>query len=187
MPVRVPGPARAVDDGDGVQFLDRDDLLRAARPDPCHRMPGEPAADLGRRVLLSGIERCRHLGVQGRCDGEGLRGVDHHLREARRPQTALPRPARDPQPFPGDRVRPVDPCRVRLRGQVTDRRDLAVAVELDELGNRRVAEVVVIGARAIGFDVPARIRAVPAEKCHTALHTRLPHLCERQVRSAYRR
>ena len=176
VPVRITRTAGLVRDRDGLQLLHRHNLSRVPRPDPGDRVLGEPASDLRRRILLRDVEHVGDLRVQGGGDGEGLRGVDHHLREPGRTPHALARAARGSHRCAADRVRPVHPRGVLRRVERPCLDDLTRGVGDGELRERGAAlQVVLVGGRPVRLQVSARGRADTAKQNHTALHPGPPH------------
>lgn len=127
---------------------------------------GDPADDLDGSLVLSGIQRGRHLGMECCCQGPGLRAVDGDLDEPQRVRVFA-----DPTLLMlGVNVDPGDPLLVGLavhrigildavRSRCEPGRDAAA-----------LAEVVVVGARSVAFDVgPGSLRCTAVE-----LHPAMP-------------
>ena len=85
MAVRVAGPARVMPHHRSLELLDRNLHLPTSRTDPGGGVLGQPADDLGRRLVLGGVVRGGDLRVQ--CGGQrpGLRTVDYDLDESQPP------------------------------------------------------------------------------------------------------
>ena len=174
VPVRVTRAGGLVRDGDRLQLLDRHDLLLPARADAGDRVLAEPGPDLRHRVSLSRVQRVRDLGVQGGGDRQGLGDVHDHLREAGRSAPVLARQSGLAHRLLRERVDPVHPLRVLVRGQPELPDHTSLAVDGGELCEDRPAlHVVVVSPRAIRLQVAARVRAGAPEQDHAAFH-RLP-------------
>ncbi len=171
MPVRVTRPAGAVRHRHRLQRLDGHDLLLSPRPHAGHGVLGEPPLNLVYGVLLRLVERCGDFGVEGRGDGERLGGVRDHLREPRRSLPTFTRQTRLPHRLPGERVEPVHPARIRLRVEPQRGGHVPVAIKRGERCHGRLrAEVVVIGAGAVGFDIATRVGSGSPEQDDAAMH-----------------
>lgn len=171
MPVRVTRPAGAVRHRDGLQLLDGYDFLLSARPHSGHGVLSEPSLNLAHSVLLRQVESIGDFGVERGGDRQRLRGVHDHLREPRRAPPPLARQARPAHRLTSERVHPVHPARIGLRVEPQGGGHVPVAAECSELRHGRVsAEVVVIGAGAVGLDIAARIGPGSPEQDHAAMH-----------------
>lgn len=174
VPVWVAGPRGLVRDRDRLELLDRHHSLRTARADARDRVLAEPDPDLGDRVALRCVESIGYLGVQCRGDRQRLRRVHDHLGEPRRSVAGVAGVAGRAHRLAGERVDPVDPLGVLVGGERALADQVAVAVDDGELGQRSAAlEVVVVGAGAIGLEVPARVGPGTPVQDHSTTH-RLP-------------
>ena len=171
MPVRVTRPRRAVRHRHRLQLLNGHNLLLPTRPDTGHGVLCEPALNLRHSVLLRPVESVGDFRVKRSGNRQRLRRVHDHLRESGRPLPPVARQARLAHRLLGERIDPVHPARVRLWCQPERDGHVPVTVERGELRRGRVsAQVVVIGARAVGLDITARIGPGSPEQDHTAMH-----------------
>jgi hypothetical protein len=66
VPVRVPRAGGVVPDHRGLDLLDRHLHLPPTRPHPRGRVTSDPADDLGRGLVLGGVQCGRNLWMQSR-------------------------------------------------------------------------------------------------------------------------
>jgi hypothetical protein len=170
VPVRVAGAGGVVPHDGGLEPLDGDLDLAAARADPGGGVLGEPGDDLAGRAVLGGVVCGGHRWVHRRGEGPALGSVDDDLDE---PQgvVVLAEPAL--REAGGDVVagdpalvgRPVELAGVRDR-------DAVGAADGDDVGGEAGAfgEVVVVDPGAVGFDVVARRGGVAAVELDPAVH-----------------
>lgn len=159
MPVRITSTRGLVRDGHRLQLLDRHHLLLAPRPDPRNRVLAEPRTNLGHRVALRRIQSLRHLRVQRGGDGEGLGDVHDHLPEPRATAPTLTGQSRLAHRLTRERVHPIDPLAILVRGQrdLTDHPTFGInRRELGQCGAR--LQVILISSGAVGLQIAQRIR-----------------------------
>ncbi len=174
MPVRVASAGGVMHDRDGFELFDRHHLLLPARADPGDAVLPEPAPDLGHRIRLRRIQGLRYLRVQRGRNRQGLRSVHDHLREPRGTLLGLASEPGFSHRLPVERVDPVHPRGVLLRGQPDLADHLPGGVHGRELRDRGPGlQVVVVGQGTVGLQIAAGLRTRAPEQDHTALHRRL--------------
>jgi hypothetical protein len=176
--VRVAGPGGVVPHHSSLESLDRDLDLPASGPDAGGGVLGEPADDLGRGPVLSGVVGGRDLGMQGGRQRPGLRAVDDHLDEPQSPCVGAQPPfggagvdvvPGDP-PFVGGPVQPPPVLHGRVRTS-PDTSPRSGSVRHEPGGQAgALGEVVVVDPGPVLLDIRPRGARGAAVELHPTVH-----------------